>query len=136
MAIYDNVYVMSKSSLALTSLPPEAASSLATLGEQLALARLRRNESQRQWALRIGVSVPTLIRMERGDPSVSIGVYTTALWLLGLSNGLGELASPAKDLGALEAIIRDTTRLRATRKKASMTAQMGKKRVAKNHAES
>jgi transcriptional regulator with XRE-family HTH domain len=126
---------MSKSSLALTSLPPEAASSLAALGEQLALARLRRNESQRQWAMRIGVSVPTLIRMERGDPTVSIGVYATALWLLGLSSGLGELASPAKDLGALEAIIRDATRLRATRKQTSMTAQMGKRRVTKNHAE-
>jgi hypothetical protein len=86
--------------------------------------------------MRIGVSVPTLIRMERGDPSVSIGVYTTALWLLGLSSGLSELASPAKDLGALEAIIRDTTRLRATRKQTSMTAQMGKKSVTKNHAES
>jgi hypothetical protein len=126
---------MSKSSLALTSLPPEAASSLAALGEQLALARLRRNESQRQWAMRIGVSVPTLIRMERGDPTVSIGVYATALWLLGLSSGLGELASPAKDLGALEAIIRDATRLRATRKQTSMTAQMGKRRVTKSHAE-
>ncbi|MDA8327859.1 MAG: helix-turn-helix transcriptional regulator [Betaproteobacteria bacterium] len=123
---------MSKSSLALTSFPPEAASSLITLGEQLALARLRRNESQRQWAIRIGVSVPTLIRMERGDPSVSIGVYTTALWLLGLSSALGELANPVKDLGALEAVIRETNRIRATRKQASKTAQMGK--VAKNHA--
>lgn len=122
---------MSKSSLALTSLPPEAASSLAALGEQLALARVRRNESQRQWAMRIGVSVPTLIRMERGDPSVSIGVYATALWLLGLSGALGELASPAKDLRALEADVREAVRTRAARKQTSITAQLGKKRGAK-----
>jgi hypothetical protein len=86
--------------------------------------------------MRIGVSVPTLIRMEHGDPSVSIGVYATALWLLGLSGGLGELASPAKDLGALEATIRDATRLRATRKQTSRTAQLAKKSLMKNHAES
>lgn len=119
---------MSRSSLALSSLPPEAANALAALGEHLALARVRRNESQRQWAMRIGVSVPTLIRMERGDPSVSIGVYTTALWLLGLSGSLGEIASPAKDLRALEADVRAAKRVRAARKQTSIAAQMGKKR--------
>lgn len=121
---------MSKASLALSSLPAEAASSLAALGEQLALARVRRNESQRQWAMRIGVSVPTLIRMERGDPSVSIGVYATALWLLGLSDALGEIASPAKDLRALEADVRAAARTRAVRRQASLAARTGKKREA------
>lgn len=129
--LFDKVYVMTKSSLALTSLPPESASALSKLGEHLALARIRRNESQRQWSMRVGVSVPTLIRMERGDPSVSIGVYTTALWLLGLSETLGEIAAPAKDLRALEADVREVIRTRATRKQASMTAQMSKKRAAK-----
>ena len=119
---------MSKSSPALTSLPPEAASALAMLGEHLALARVRRKESQRQWALRIGVSAPTLIRMERGDPSVSIGVYVTALWLLGLSGALGDIASPAKDLRALEADVRAATRTRAVRKQTSIAAQMAKRR--------
>lgn len=119
---------MSKSSLALTSLPPEAANALATLGEHLALARVRRKESQRQWAQRIGISVPTLIRMERGDPSVSIGVYTTALWLLGLSGGLSDIASPAKDLRALEADVRAASLTRAVRKQTSIAAQMAKKR--------
>lgn len=79
--------------------------------------------------MRIGVSVPTVIRMERGDPSVSIGIYTTALWLLGLSGALGEIASPAKDLRALEAEVREATRTRATRKQTSIAAQKGKKPV-------
>lgn len=119
---------MSKSSIALSSLPPEAANALAALGEHLALARVRRKESQRQWALRIGVSVPTLIRMERGDPSVSIGIYTTALWLLGLSGALGDIASPAKDLRALETDVRAAARTRAVRKQTSIAAQMAKRR--------
>lgn len=121
---------MPKSSIALTSLPPEAASSLAALGEHLALARVRRKESQRQWALRIGVSVPTLIRMERGDASVSIGVYATALWLLGLSGALGDIASPDKDLRALEADVRAAARTRAARKQTSIAARAARKRRA------
>lgn len=119
---------MSKSSLALTTLPPEATAALATLGEHLAIARLRRNESQRLWAQRIGVSIPTLARMESGDPTVSLGVYATALWLLGLAGGLSELASPDKDVRALEASVRTATRTRAARKRVAQAAQRSKPR--------
>lgn len=118
---------MSKSSLALNSMPPEVTASLAALGEQLALARLRRKESQKQWAGRLGVSVPTLIRLEKGDPTVSMGVYATALWLLGLSGGLAELAEPGKDIRALETDVRQASRLRATRTRTSQAALRGKK---------
>lgn len=118
---------MSKSSLALNSLPPEVAAALQALGEHLALARLRREESQKQWAGRLGVSVPTLIRLERGDPSVSMGVYATALWLLGLSGGLAELADPGKDVRALETDVRKASRLRATRTRTSRAALAGRK---------
>ena len=113
---------MSKASLALVSLPPEVAGALLTLGERLALARLRRRESQKQWAARLGVSVPTLIRMERGDPSVRMGVYATALWLAGMSGELAELADPAKDRLALEADVRKASRLRAARTRASSSS--------------
>jgi transcriptional regulator with XRE-family HTH domain len=121
---------MSKSSLVNHSLPPEVTVALATLGEHLALARLRRKESQRQWASRLGVSIPTLIRLERGDPSVSMGVYASALWLLGLFQGLAELADPAKDSRALETDIRAASRLRATRTRRSQAAQLAKKESA------
>lgn len=110
---------MSKASLALSSLPQEVAGSLVTLGERLAVARLRRRESQKQWAARLGVSVPTLIRMERGDPSVRMGVYATALWLAGMSGDLADLADPAKDQQALEADVRKASRLRAARTRTS-----------------
>lgn len=113
---------MSKSSLALNSLPPEVSATLQALGERLALARLRRRESQKQWAGRLGVSVPTLIRLERGDPAVRMGVYATALWLLGLTGGLAELAEPGKDMRALEADVRQAKQLRATRHRAPQAA--------------
>jgi len=97
---------MSKASPSLTSLPQEAGSALQSLGADLALARLRRRESLRTWAARLGVSVPTLMKLERGDPGVSAGIYATALWMMGRSAALSTLAAPQTDLGALEADIR------------------------------
>ena len=120
---------MSKSSLALSSLPPIALAALQRLGENLAVARLRRKESQRLWAARLGVSVPTLIRTEKGDPTVSMGVYASALWLLGLSDGLAELADPAKDLRALESDVRQASELRATRTRTAEKAQLARKKA-------
>jgi hypothetical protein len=63
---------MPKSPQALLTLPPPAIQALRGLGENLAIARNRRRESQRAWAKRMGISVPTLIRMERGDPGVAV----------------------------------------------------------------
>lgn len=95
-------YVVSRSSNALNSLPSSAVSALEQLGQQLSFARKRRKESLRAWAQRLDVSVPTLTRMERGDPKVAVGVYATGLWLMGLEDGLKDLAAPSKDLRALE----------------------------------
>ncbi len=93
---------MSKPAKAIEILPAAVVRSLKDLGENLALARRRRQESQRTWASRLSVSVPTLIRMEKGDPSVGMGVYATALWLMGRHAALPEVAAPAQDLNALE----------------------------------
>ena len=97
---------MPKTSQALLAIPPAAASALRALGENLRVARVRRRESQREWAKRLGVSVPTLIRMEKGDAGVGVGIYATALWLMGTVGGLSELAAPAADRGALENDVR------------------------------
>lgn len=67
---------MSKRADGISKIPPQAMAALKTLGEHLAIARLRRNESQRLWAKRLAVSIPTLIRMEQGDPTVGMGVYS------------------------------------------------------------
>ena len=64
------------------ALPPQVVYSMERLGENLKIARKRRKESLRSWASRLDVSVPTLQRMERGDPTVAMGTYATALWLI------------------------------------------------------
>ena len=67
---------MPKQAAALSRIPPQTLRALETLGSHLAVARVRRKESL---AKRIGVSIPTLTRLESGDPSVSMGIYATAL---------------------------------------------------------
>lgn len=93
---------MSKDSLAIDALPAAAQAALRRLGADLSTARKRRRQSQREWAQRLQVSVPTLIRMEKGDPSVSAGIYATALWLIQRHEALGALADPQLDRAALE----------------------------------
>lgn len=97
-------------------MPAAVMTQLRALGENLSIARKRRREPLKAWAQRIGVSEPTLMRLEKGDPSVSMGVYATALWLMGRSQALGELAAPVHDHGALEDAVR-VARARAMRKR-------------------
>lgn len=123
---------MSKRSNALDSMPAAVLAKLRTLGENLAIARKRRREPLKSWAQRIGVSEPTLMRMERGDPSVSMGVYATALWLIGRSQAMAELAAPEHDLGALEADVR-VAQARSVRKRVSI--YRGKGGLADDQAE-
>jgi hypothetical protein len=56
---------MAKRIPALDTLLPAAGQALPGLGQNLSIARLRRRESQRERAGRLGCSVPTLIRLER-----------------------------------------------------------------------
>src|SRR6202047_1913778 len=129
---FDKLFVMPKSPPALLTLPPVAAQALRTLGENLAIARTRRRESQRAWAKRLGVSIPTLIRMERGDPGVGAGIYVTALWLIGRSRALADLAAPPQDRGALERDVREARRRRAVRSAASAEARLARKPLKAN----
>jgi len=119
---------MPKSPQALETMPPAAVRALRALGENLAIARVRRRESQRVWARRLGISVPTLIRMERGDPGVGAGIYATALWLIGAVGGLPDLAAPGADRGALESDVREAVSRRAARSAASKKARSSRKK--------
>ena len=48
-------------------------------------------------AERAFISRTTLGKVERGDPSVSLGVYATILFILGLSDRLSDLAEPSTE---------------------------------------
>ncbi len=109
---------MPKGSQALDSLPPAVAAQLRALGENLLIARKRRLEPRKLWAERIGITEPTLMRMERGDPSVAMGTYATALWLMGRAQAIADLAAPAHDLGALESEVR-AAQTRSVRKRST-----------------
>jgi hypothetical protein len=108
-------------------LPPAVMAALKALGENLAIARVRRRESQRAWSKRVGVSVPTLIRMEQGDPGVSAGIYATALWLIGRVQSLTDAADPGSDRAALELDVRAAAKRRAVRSAASVEARLQRK---------
>jgi transcriptional regulator with XRE-family HTH domain len=110
-----------------TALPPIVAQALRSLGENLALARVRRKEPQRVWAKRLGVSIPTLIRLEQGEPSVAMGVYATALWLIGRAAALPGLAEPKEDQGALELDVRRAAERRAVRTAASIRGRLARR---------
>ncbi|MBU0500951.1 MAG: XRE family transcriptional regulator [Gammaproteobacteria bacterium] len=92
---------MSKAASTASASPKQIQVALEKLGEDLRIARLRRGESLRSWAERVGVSVPTLQRMEAGDPSVGVSVYTMSLWLVGRIQDFANLADPASDEQAL-----------------------------------
>lgn len=117
---------MPKTARALLHLPPATAAAIEKLGADLAVARLRRKESLKTWAKRMGVSVPTLQRLEAGDPSVGIGIVATALWLIKRDAELRNLAAPEHDQGAIEMDVREALELGRARAQASAEARTRK----------
>ncbi|WCM94431.1 XRE family transcriptional regulator [Acidovorax sp. NCPPB 2350] len=85
------------------------------LAQNITIARKRRGETQAQWAKKLGVSQPTMARIERGDPSVAMASYVMCLWLVNQAEGLADLIAPASDHAALE---REVAKARAGRKPA------------------
>ena len=68
---------------------------LRTMGEQIKLARLRRELSATLVAERAGISRASLWKVENGSPSVAIGIYAAVLHAL--NNMDQDLLLVAKD---------------------------------------
>lgn len=80
---------------AVYNILPETERILRIMGEQIKLARLRRNLTAELVAERAGISRSTLWKIEKGDPSVAIGMYAAVLNAL---NGMDkDLELIAKD---------------------------------------
>ena len=62
------------------------------VGEQIKLARLRRNLSVTQVAERATCSPLTVSRIEKGVPTVAIGIYLRVLYALQLDDDILSLA--------------------------------------------
>ena len=82
---------MSKATFS-NKLPRELAGDLALMGEQIRLARLRRDLSLEQVAERAQCSVPTLTKVEKGGSTVAIGTFLRVLYVLGLHKDILRLA--------------------------------------------
>ncbi|MEJ5031598.1 helix-turn-helix transcriptional regulator [Comamonas sp. MYb21] len=83
------------------------------LAQNIAIARKRRGESQAQWAKRLGISQPTMARIERGDPSVAMASYVMCMWLINPRGDLAGLIAPQNDHAALE---REVAKAKSQRK--------------------
>lgn len=74
------------------NLPISSHKVLPLLGEQIKLARLRRQLSAAVVAERAGISRSTLWQVEKGNPSVALGCYFLVLFALGLEKDLLAIA--------------------------------------------
>lgn len=86
---------MGKSTMG-TRLPRKLERTMALMGEQIKLARLRRNLSIAQVAERATCSPLTVHRIETGSPTVSIGIYARVLYALQLDDDLKLIAQEDK----------------------------------------
>lgn len=84
-------------SKATSTLPKAARQALIKLGEDISVARKKRRISTVSMAERAFISRGTLYKVEKGDPSVSMGIYATVLAILGLIDGLGQVADRRDD---------------------------------------
>lgn len=78
-------------------LPLPVKRALAKLGDDIRSARLRRRIPTTIMAARAFITRATLLKVERGDPGVSMGIYATVLFILGLTSRLGDLADARSD---------------------------------------
>ena len=75
-----------------TRLPRKLEKTMTIMGEQIKLARLRRNLSIAQIAERATCSPLTVNHIEKGSPTVSMGIYARVLYALQLDDDLLLLA--------------------------------------------
>ncbi len=81
----------------LTAIPIPVKRILRGLGLDIRTARLRRRITMQLMAERAGISRTTLAKVEKGDPSVTMGIYASILFVLGLLPNFETLFSGDKD---------------------------------------
>ena len=87
--------------------PPAILLQIEQLAQRIVELRRSRGETQAQWAARLGISQPTMARIERGDAAVSMATYVSCLWQLNPALDLTQLlaASPAPKLAPASDLI-------------------------------
>lgn len=62
--------------------PPFILSQIEQLAQHIVSTRKARGQTQVQWAEQLGISQPTMARIERGDPAIATATYVMCLWLV------------------------------------------------------
>lgn len=76
--------------------PPFILRQIEEVAQRIVTVRKARGETQAQWAEKLGISQPTMARIERGDPAIATATYVMCLWLVNPQlNLLGLLGSCA-----------------------------------------
>lgn len=89
-------------SFEISPLPFEVAASLQALGHRIMLARKARAQTQRDLADVLGIAPRTMVSIERGAPTVQIGHYARALWLLEVADTALGFSLPSLDAPAAQ----------------------------------
>ena len=105
---------MAKSTMG-TKLPRKLEEKMRIVGEQIRLARLRRDLSVAQVAERATCSPLTVARIEKGTPTVAIGIYLRVLYALQLDDDI-LLIAKEDTLGRQLQDLALTNRQRASKK--------------------
>jgi len=81
----------------LNALSPALQREFKKLGDDIRHARIRRKLTVVELAERTFVSENTMLRVQKGNPSVSIGIYGRVLALLGMTGRIAMLADFSVD---------------------------------------
>ncbi len=79
------------------AMPIPVRRALRKLGEDIRDARRRRRIPTKIMAERASISRTTLNKVEKGEPGVSLGIYATVLFVLGMHQRLADLADVTSD---------------------------------------
>ena len=85
-----------------SDVPIPVSRALRKLGHDIRDARRRRRIPVAILAERASVSRTTLNKVEKGEPGVSLGIYATVFFVLGMIDRLADIADPRHDSVGLE----------------------------------
>jgi DNA-binding XRE family transcriptional regulator len=79
-------------------LPLPVTKALQKVGQDISEARRRRRIATKLMAERAGISRATLAKIEKGDPTTSMGNYASVLFVLGMISRISDLVDASHDL--------------------------------------
>jgi DNA-binding XRE family transcriptional regulator len=91
-----------RTSRASVVLPIPVRHALRKLGHDIRDARRRRRIPAAIAAERASISRTTMVKVEKGDPGVALGIYATVLFVVGMVERLADLADPKSDAVGLQ----------------------------------